>query len=100
MAAAASDPGADLTGILLLGGTSRRFGSVKALALIGSETLADRAWALVGAACGHRLAVGKTADALPVEFEVLDDGSTERAPLVGLVAGLRAAPTDLCVAVP
>ncbi len=89
-----------LTGILLLGGESRRFGSVKALARLGPETLADRGWALLGAACEHRLAVGKAADALPLEFDVLDDGCGVRAPLAGLVAGLRAAPTELCVVVP
>jgi molybdopterin-guanine dinucleotide biosynthesis protein A len=89
-----------LTGILLLGGESRRFGSAKALARVGSETLAERAWALLGTACGHRLAVGKASDALPLPFELLDDGSEVRAPLVGLVAGLRAAPTELCVVAP
>jgi molybdopterin-guanine dinucleotide biosynthesis protein A len=31
---------------------------------------------------------------------VLDDGSPERAAIVGLTAGLRAAPTDLCVVLP
>jgi molybdopterin-guanine dinucleotide biosynthesis protein A len=91
---------AGLTGILLVGGESRRFGSVKALARLGSETLADRAWSLLGAACEHRLAVGKAADALPLAFDVLDDGSDVRAPLVGVVAGLRAAPTELCVVCP
>jgi molybdopterin-guanine dinucleotide biosynthesis protein A len=91
---------AGLTGILLVGGESRRFGSVKALARLGSETLADRAWSLLGEACEHRLAVGKVADALPLSFDVLDDGSDVRAPLVGVVAGLRAAPTELCVVCP
>jgi molybdopterin-guanine dinucleotide biosynthesis protein A len=93
-------PPADLTGILLLGGASRRFGSSKALARIGHETLAERAWELLGAACGSRLAVGKAADSLPLEFDVLDDGRAVRAPLAGLVAGLRAASTDVCVFVP
>jgi molybdopterin-guanine dinucleotide biosynthesis protein A len=89
-----------LTGILLLGGASSRFGSVKALAHLGPETLADRAWRLLGEACDHRLAVGKAADRLPLSFDVLDDGSAVRAPLVGVVAGLRAAPTELCVVCP
>jgi molybdopterin-guanine dinucleotide biosynthesis protein A len=31
---------------------------------------------------------------------VLDDGSSERAAIVGLAAGLRAAPTELCVVLP
>jgi molybdopterin-guanine dinucleotide biosynthesis protein A len=96
----AAGPDGRLTGILLVGGASRRFGSPKALARLGAETLAERAWRLLGESCGHRLAVGKQADALPLPFELLDDGTDLRAPLAGLVAGLRAAPTDVCVVVP
>jgi molybdopterin-guanine dinucleotide biosynthesis protein A len=46
------------TGVLLLGGLSRRFGSVKALAPLGAETLAERAWRILGEAFSERLAVG------------------------------------------
>jgi molybdenum cofactor guanylyltransferase len=91
---------ADLTGVLLVGGASARFGSPKALALYEGETLATRAWRTLGEACAHRLAVGKTADALELPFPVLDDGSPERAAIVGLAAGVHAAPTDLCVVLP
>jgi molybdopterin-guanine dinucleotide biosynthesis protein A len=90
----------DATGILLVGGGSRRFGSPKALALLDGETLAERAWRLLGECCSARLAVGKRADGLPLPFELVDDGTEVRAPLAGLVAGLRAAPTELCVVVP
>jgi molybdopterin-guanine dinucleotide biosynthesis protein A len=89
-----------LTGVLLVGGASSRFGSPKALATFRGETLAERAWQTLGEACGHRLAVGKASDALPLPFPVLDDGSETHAPIVGLAAGLRAAPTDLCVFLP
>jgi molybdopterin-guanine dinucleotide biosynthesis protein A len=88
----------DLTGILLVGGASRRFGSPKALARLGDETLAERGWRILGEACAHRLAVGKGDERLP--FPVLADGVEERAAIHGLVAGLRAAPTDLCVVLP
>src|SRR5262249_59716770 len=53
---AVADPG--LTGILLVGGTSSRFGSPKELAEYEGETLRDRAWRLLGEACDERLAVG------------------------------------------
>jgi FdhD protein len=89
-----------LTGILLVGGASTRFGSPKALARLGDETLAERAWRILGTCCEHRLAVGKVADELPLPFDVVDDGSDVRAPLAGLVAGLRAAPTELSLVVP
>jgi molybdopterin-guanine dinucleotide biosynthesis protein A len=89
-----------LTGLLLVGGESRRFGSPKALARLHGETLAERAWRTLGEACEHRLAVGKAADRLPLPFPVLDDGRAEYAPIHGLAAGLRAAPTGLCVVLP
>ena len=90
----------EATGVLLIGGLSRRFGSVKAFAPLRDETLAERAWRLLGEAFAERLAVGKEADQLGFAFPVLDDGVTVRAPLAGVVAGLRAAPTDVAVFLP
>src|SRR5262245_25844331 len=90
----------DVTGVLLLGGLSRRFGSVKALAPLGSETLAERAWRALGDAFPRRIAVGKKADQLGLPFEVLDDGIHVRAPIAGVVAGLRAAETQVAVFLP
>ena len=87
-----------LTGVLLVGGASSRFGSPKALAVLGGDTLAARAWRVLGEACDERIAVGKGDEELP--FPVLADGIAERAAIHGLVAGLRAAPTDLCVVLP
>ena len=89
---------AGLTGVLLVGGASSRFGSSKALARFEGETLAERGWRILGEACEHRLAVGKGDEGLP--FPVLADGVEERAAIHGLVAGLRAAPTELCVVLP
>jgi molybdopterin-guanine dinucleotide biosynthesis protein A len=89
-----------LTGILLVGGASRRFGSPKALAELDGETLAARAWRTLAAVCDERLAVGKQADGLALPFDLLDDGSEVRAPLAGLVAGLRAASHELSVVLP
>jgi molybdopterin-guanine dinucleotide biosynthesis protein A len=90
----------EATGILLLGGLSRRFGSVKALAPLGDETLAERAWRTLGDAFSERLAVGKGADQLGLSFEVLDDGITVRTPIAGVIAGLKAAPTEVAVFLP
>ena len=89
-----------LTGILLVGGASTRFGAPKALARLGHETLAERAWRTLGEACHERLAVGKLDDGLDLPFPLLDDGTKMRAALAGIVAGLRAAPTELAVALP
>jgi molybdopterin-guanine dinucleotide biosynthesis protein A len=89
-----------LTGILLVGGASTRFGSPKALARLGDETLAERAWRVLGEACDERLAVGKRADGLELPFAIVDDGTDTRAALAGIVAGLRVAPTELAAVVP
>lgn len=90
----------DLTGILLVGGASTRFGSPKALAKLDGETLAERGWRTLGEVCQHRIALGKDGDGLDLPFPVLDDGVEERAAILGLAAGLRAAPTDLCIVLP
>jgi molybdopterin-guanine dinucleotide biosynthesis protein A len=87
-----------LTGVLLVGGASARFGSPKMLAIVDGETLAERAWRVLGEACEERIAVGKGDEQLP--FPVTADGVEERAAIHGLVAGLRAASTDVCVVVP
>jgi molybdopterin-guanine dinucleotide biosynthesis protein A len=89
-----------LTGVLLVGGASRRFGSPKALAHHGGRTLAERAWETLGEACDERLAVGKASDSLELPFPVLDDRSDVRAPIAGVIAGLRAARNEVCVVLP
>ncbi|MCW2976780.1 MAG: molybdenum cofactor guanylyltransferase [Actinomycetia bacterium] len=89
-----------LTGVLLVGGASTRFGSPKALAQIDGETLADRAWRVLGEACAERIAIGKPADGLELPFDLLDDGTGVRAPIAGVVAGLRAASHDVTVVIP
>ena len=89
-----------MTGVLLVGGASTRFGSPKALAGLGDETLAARAWRTLGEACDDRLAVGKHGDGLELPFELVDDGVETRAALAGIVAGLRAAPGPVAVMLP
>jgi molybdopterin-guanine dinucleotide biosynthesis protein A len=89
-----------VTGILLVGGASTRFGSPKARARLGGRTLAELAWDTLGEACDERLAVGKQADGLELPFGLLDDGTDVRAPLAGVVAGLRTATFDVSVVLP
>ena len=68
-----------LTGVLLVGGASERFGSPKALARFRGETLAERGWRVLGEVCAEVIAVGKAGDALDLPFPVEDDGTDERA---------------------
>jgi len=92
--------GHGLTGVLLVGGGSRRFGSAKALATLDGETLAARAWRMLGALTDDRVAVGKASLGLELPFPLRDDGTDVQAPLAGVVAGLRAAGSDLVVMAP
>lgn len=89
-----------MTGVLLVGGASRRFGSPKALARFQGELLGERAYRLLEDVFGSVLVVGKAGDGLDLPFEILDDGSEVRAPIVGLVAALRAVETDVSVVLP
>jgi molybdopterin-guanine dinucleotide biosynthesis protein A len=84
-----------LTGILLAGGASSRFGSPKALARFGGETLAERAWRLLGDVCDERIAVGR-GQGLP--FPLLADEGT--GPVAAIATGLRAAAHEVAVVVP
>jgi aminoglycoside 6-adenylyltransferase len=87
------------TGILLVGGASERFGSPKALAPFRGERLGERGWRVLNEGFEEVVAVGKDA-ALDLPFPVLDDGVEERAPVFGLLAGLRAASNDVCCVLP
>jgi molybdopterin-guanine dinucleotide biosynthesis protein A len=90
----------EVTGVLLVGGASRRFGSPKALARYGGETLAERGHRVLLEAFGRALVVGKAADGLDLPFPLVDDGSEVRAAIVGVAAALREADADLCVVLP
>lgn len=90
----------EVTGVLLVGGASRRFGSPKALARFQGELLGERAYRLLEDAFGSVLVVGKADDDLDLPFDVIDDGSEVRAPIVGLVAALRHAETHVSVVLP
>jgi molybdopterin-guanine dinucleotide biosynthesis protein A len=85
----------ELTGILLVGGGSTRFGSPKAFARFDGETLAERAWRLLGEVCEERIAVGRL-EGLP--FPALGDEGT--GPVAAIAAGLRAAAHEVAVVVP
>jgi len=77
-----------LTGILLVGGASARFGSPKAFARFKGETLAERAWRLLEEVCDERVAVGHSgglpfsalADEPTVDPERFADGHWQHAP--------------------
>lgn len=89
-----------LTGVLLVGGASQRFGSPKALARFAGESLAERGYRLLAEACDEVLVAGKARELGGLPFAVVDDGTDERAPVHGLVAALRLAKHEMVVALP
>jgi molybdopterin-guanine dinucleotide biosynthesis protein A len=82
---------------VLVGGASSRYGSPKALVELDGETLVDRARRVLAEVCDEVLVVGKAGE-LP--FAVVDDAADVRAPIAGVVAGLRAAANDVTVFLP
>jgi molybdopterin-guanine dinucleotide biosynthesis protein A len=93
-------PGDRRLGILLTGGASSRMGSPKELLDAGGMPLLSRVLAAVGPACGAWLVVarpGQELPALPAQVARVDDppGLEGGGPLVGLLAGLRAARAGL-----
>jgi molybdopterin-guanine dinucleotide biosynthesis protein A len=90
----------EVTGVLLVGGASSRFGSPKALVPFEGEELAVRAFRLLEETFGIAIAVGKDDDDLDFPFPVEDDGRDERAAIIGVVGALRLAPTDISVVLP
>lgn len=66
---------------------------------MGGGTLAQRAWRVLGEACDERLALGKQGE-LELPFEVADDGIAVRAPIAGVIGGLRAAAHEVSVFLP
>jgi molybdopterin-guanine dinucleotide biosynthesis protein A len=86
-----------LTGILLVGGASTRFGSPKALIELDGELLVDRGRRVLAEACDEVIVVGKPGE-LP--FDVTPDAGGVRAPIAGVVGGLRVAAHEVCVALP
>jgi molybdopterin-guanine dinucleotide biosynthesis protein A len=86
-----------LTGVLLVGGASRRFGAPKALVEVDGERLVDRGRRVLADACDEVLVVGKPGE-LP--FDVIPDAGDVRAPIAGVVGGLRAAKHDVAVFLP
>ncbi len=98
----ASDAGSGISGIVLAGGRSRRFGSDKLEAEIDGRTLLDRAVAAVGIVAGEVLVVLGPGDERPLPASARSvrrviDREAAGGPLIGLLAGLEAAAEPVCL---
>jgi len=78
----------------MAGGASRRFGSDKALALIGSETLLVRMCKLVEAATGSARIVASHGRYLDSGFEIIDDRWPDQGPLGGIITAMNVSEKD------
>jgi len=87
------DPSRPLVGALLVGGSSRRFGSPKALARLRGVPLSERVARALAEVADEVLVVG--AGDLPRELGGLprvDDAPEARGPIAGVLGALRARP--------
>jgi len=96
-------PGADspLTGIILAGGKSTRFGADKASALLSGRPLLQWVVAALGGVCAELVVVTAPGQSLPaidspVPLRILADDVPALGPMGGLVTGMRVARTELC----
>jgi molybdopterin-guanine dinucleotide biosynthesis protein A len=100
-------PPEGVSGIVLAGGASSRFGSDKLNATLDGQTLLERAVAAVAAVSSEVVVVVAPgddrplpgADLVPVPVRRAQDPETHGGPLVGLLAGLEAAREPIAVVV-
>ncbi len=81
-------------GYVMAGGASRRFGSDKALALIGSETLLATMCNLVQSATGDVRIVAPRGRYPDSGFEIVEDRWPDEGPLGGIITALDATKRD------
>ena len=93
-----------VSGIVLAGGRSRRFGSDKLAARVGDGTLLDRSFAALASVATDRVVVVAPGDdRVPAPtagpLRVVADPEAHGGPLVGLLAGLEAVDQPLALVV-
>lgn len=92
-----------VTGIILAGGRSTRFGSDKASALLAGRPLLEWVVSAVSAVCNPVIVVASPGQELPrltgnPPIRRIDDVAPDLGPLAGLVGGLDAAASEFCFA--
>ena len=91
----------NLGGIILCGGQSRRMGRPKAWLRFGTELMLHRVARLLGEVVGTLVVVAapeQDIPELPESIRVVRDSVSDRGPLQGLAAGLKALPDDIDLA--
>jgi molybdopterin-guanine dinucleotide biosynthesis protein A len=93
-----------VSGIVLAGGRSRRFGSDKLAARVGAGTLLDRSVAALASVASEIVVVvaprdDRTLAPIARSLRLVKDPETHGGPLVGLLAGLEAVEQPLAIVV-
>ncbi|MCC7366715.1 MAG: molybdenum cofactor guanylyltransferase [Dehalococcoidia bacterium] len=99
----AVDDSPALTGVILVGGRSRRFGSDKAWAQLDGRPLVEWVTRRLALACSELLVVHAKGQPLPplevgVPVELLEDRYAAEGPLAGLITAFPRVATPLCFA--
>jgi len=90
----------EVTGIILAGGKSSRFGSNKALSRIDGDRLIERLCRTVGSVTGRMMLITHTpADYAFLKLESRKDLVPRCGPIGGIYTALRTAQTPLCLCV-
>lgn len=90
----------DVTGIILAGGKSSRFGSNKALTRFEGDRLIERLCRTVGSVTGRMMLITNTpADYAFLKLESRKDLVPRCGPIGGIYTALRSAQTPLCLCV-
>jgi len=82
-----------VTGVLLIGGASRRMGRPKHLLPLGGVTWGGRIAGVLATVCGRVVLAGSGETPVP-GMERIDDAPGVRGPLAGILAAARAFPDD------
>lgn len=89
-----------IAGVILAGGRSTRFGSDKASALLAGRPMLVWVASALAEACDEIVIVRAAGQTLPaldgIAATVVDDFAPAEGPLIGAIAGLRAAKRDRC----
>lgn len=84
-----------MTGVVLIGGKSRRFGRDKVLASVGLRTLVEHVLDIIGPLFPEILLVGHRREGLE-QFPVVEDLKPGCGPLGGILTALSSARSDYC----
>lgn len=90
-----------VTGIILAGGMSQRFGSDKAQAMLGDRSMIQRVYDLLKQVCDEVIVSGRCeAEGLPTDTKCISDQVAYGGPMSGIMTVVQAVDTDWLLIMP